>query len=46
MKGREYSGYVHVDLHNLKLERELKYWLDLALVFNRRLVTAKSKRLR
>ncbi len=46
MKGREYRGYVHVDLDNLKRERELKYWLDLALVFNRRLVTAKSKRSR
>ncbi len=35
MKGRQYRGYVYVDAAALKTKRALKYWVELALNYNR-----------
>lgn len=37
MRGRPYRGYVYVAAQNVRTKRALKYWLDLALDYNRRL---------
>jgi TfoX/Sxy family transcriptional regulator of competence genes len=34
MKGREYNGYVLVDSGALQTEKDLKFWVGLALDFN------------
>lgn len=39
MKGREYMGYVYVNVNNLKTKADLGYWVDLALDFNKKLKT-------
>jgi hypothetical protein len=44
MKGREYRGYVHVDVASLKTPRELKYWVDLALKYNDAITREKKRR--
>lgn len=35
MKGRAYRGYVYVDAAMVKTARALKYWVELALQYNR-----------
>ena len=35
MKGRQYRGYVHVDIAAVQSERDLKVWLGLALHYNK-----------
>lgn len=39
MKGREYKGYVHVSADALPTKKELDYWINLSLEFNK---TAKA----
>jgi TfoX/Sxy family transcriptional regulator of competence genes len=34
MKGREYNGYVLVDREALQTDKDLKFWVELALDFN------------
>lgn len=34
MKGRDYKGYVLVDISALTTEKELRFWVGLALDFN------------
>jgi TfoX/Sxy family transcriptional regulator of competence genes len=34
MKGREYRGFVHVNVDALRTKRDLDYWVNLALDFN------------
>jgi TfoX/Sxy family transcriptional regulator of competence genes len=34
MKGREYKGYVYVHEDSIKREKDLRYWIGLALEFN------------
>ncbi len=34
MGGREYRGYVRVDAAALKTEKDLRFWVDLALDYN------------
>ncbi|MBV8513945.1 MAG: TfoX/Sxy family protein [Acidobacteria bacterium] len=45
-KGRSYVGYVHVDANALESERELKYWLNLSLEYNRTAPASKRKKSR
>ncbi|MBV9767651.1 MAG: TfoX/Sxy family protein [Acidobacteriaceae bacterium] len=42
MRGRNYIGYVHVDTQVLSQERQMNYWIGLALDYNR--VAPESKR--
>ena len=35
MKGREYRGYVHVNEDSLKNNKDLKYWVGLAIEYNK-----------
>lgn len=44
MKGREYRGYVRIAADALKADRELAYWVGLALDFNSRAKPATRKR--
>ncbi len=34
MKGREYRGYVYVDADAVRTQRDLTYWVRLALDYN------------
>jgi TfoX/Sxy family transcriptional regulator of competence genes len=34
MRGREYSGYVHVPEESLTSQRDFDYWINLALDYN------------
>ncbi len=36
MKGREYRGYVYVDADAVRTQRDLTYWVRLALGYNAR----------
>jgi TfoX/Sxy family transcriptional regulator of competence genes len=36
MKGKPYKGYVFVDVDQLKTKKQLDYWIELALDFNKR----------
>lgn len=42
MKGREYKGYVHIDISGIRTKKDLNYWISLALDFNRKIVDLKS----
>jgi len=39
MRGREYKGYIHVQEENLKSEIDFNYWINLALEFNKQLIS-------
>ena len=39
MKGREYRGYVYVDAESIRTKSALKYWVDVALDYNKALVS-------
>lgn len=41
MKGRKYKGYIHIKEENLKNETNFNYWIDLALGFNKQLISKK-----
>ena len=42
MKGREYRGYVYVNEKAIKTKKELNYWIDLALDFNKKAKASKK----
>ena len=42
MKGRQYRGYVHVDAGSVRTKRALKYWVDLALNYNKAIASTKN----
>ncbi len=44
MKGREYKGYVYVHEDVLKTKKQLAYWVDLALDFNKYAKSSKKKK--
>lgn len=44
MKGRTYQGYVYVDAGAVKTTAALKYWVDLALSYNKTIGTSAAKR--
>ncbi|MBA4139083.1 MAG: TfoX/Sxy family protein [Segetibacter sp.] len=35
MRGREYKGYVHINQDVIKTKKDLAYWVELALDFNK-----------
>ena len=44
MRGRQYRGYVYVGAESVKTTSALKYWVDLALDYNKAIAsTRKSK---
>jgi len=44
VKGRQYREYVHVDADKVKAQRDLDYWIDLSLDYNRKAKASPSKR--
>lgn len=44
MKGRDYIGYVLVKEEVLKTKKELSYWVNLALQFNKLAKSSKKKK--
>ncbi len=44
MKGRTYTGFVLVNEAILKTKKQLDYWIDLALDFNRRAKASPKKK--
>jgi len=44
MKGREYKGYVYVHEDVVKTKKDLNYWVNLALEFNKYAKAAKKKK--
>src|ERR1700750_2912656 len=42
MKGREYKGYVYVSEEGIKTKKDLDYWIELALAFNKRAKSSKK----
>ena len=43
MKGREYRGYVLVSADAVRTKAALKYWLDLALNYNKSITSTKKR---
>ncbi|MBS1663855.1 MAG: TfoX/Sxy family protein [Bacteroidetes bacterium] len=43
MKGREYKGYILVNEEDLQRKKELDFWIDLCLDFNKRAKSSKKK---
>lgn len=39
MKNREYKGYIHVKEENLKNQNDFNHWINLALDFNKQLIS-------
>ncbi|PIE78989.1 MAG: hypothetical protein CSA15_05005 [Candidatus Delongbacteria bacterium] len=39
MRGRDYKGYIDIQEDYLKEESDLKYWVDLALDYNKQLIS-------
>jgi TfoX/Sxy family transcriptional regulator of competence genes len=44
MKGREYKGYVYVSEEGIKAKKDLDYWIQLALEFNKLAKPSKKKK--
>jgi TfoX/Sxy family transcriptional regulator of competence genes len=44
MKGREYKGYVYVSEEGIKTKKDLDYWIQLALEFNKLAKASKKKK--
>jgi TfoX/Sxy family transcriptional regulator of competence genes len=44
MRGREYKGYVYVNEGNIATKKELDYWIELALEFNKHAKASKRKK--
>ena len=40
MRGRQYRGYVYVGAESVRTTGALKYWVDLALNYNKAIATA------
>ena len=43
MRGREFKGYVRVNIENLKNKKEFDYWISLALHYNKSAKASKKK---
>ena len=43
MRGREYRGFVHVDKETVKTQKQLDYWIRLALEYNKKAKASKRK---
>ncbi len=41
MRGREYKGYIYIHEEKVRTESRLKYWVELALEYNKVIVTKK-----
>jgi len=41
MRGRKYRGYVYVSAESVRTTGALKYWVDLALSYNKAIVSTK-----
>jgi TfoX/Sxy family transcriptional regulator of competence genes len=44
MKGREYKGYVYISEEGIKTKKDLDYWVQLALEFNKLAKASKKKK--
>ena len=44
MKGREYKGFVYVSEEGIKTKKDLDYWVQLSLEFNKRAKSSKKKK--
>jgi TfoX/Sxy family transcriptional regulator of competence genes len=44
MKGREYKGFVYVSEEGMKTKKDLDYWVQLSLEFNKRAKSSKKKK--
>ena len=44
MRGREYKGYVYVSEEGIKTKKDLDYWIQLALEFNKLAKPSKKKK--
>lgn len=44
MRGREYKGYVYVSEEGIKTKKDLDYWIQLALEFNKLAKSSKKKK--
>lgn len=44
MKGRRYRGYVYVDAKAVRTVRALKYWVNLALKYNKAMTSTTRER--
>ena len=42
MKGREYKGYIYVEGEGIKTKKQLEYWVNLALEFNKKAKASKK----
>ena len=43
MKGREYRGFIHVDESAIKTKKELNYWIELSVDYNKHAKSSKKK---
>ena len=43
MKGREYKGFIHVDETAIKTKKELDYWIELSVDYNKHAKSSKKK---
>jgi TfoX/Sxy family transcriptional regulator of competence genes len=43
MKGREYRGFIHVAEHAIKTKKELNYWIELSVDYNKHAKSSKKK---
>ncbi len=43
MRGREYRGFLYVDEEGFRSPKDLKYWVDLCLDYNKRAKASKKK---
>jgi|SRR4051794_35775492 TfoX/Sxy family transcriptional regulator of competence genes len=43
MKGRAYRGFLYVDEEGFRTAKDLKYWVDLCLDYNKRAKASKKK---
>jgi TfoX/Sxy family transcriptional regulator of competence genes len=44
MKGKPMKGYLYVDNDAIKTTKQLKYWVDLCLAFNKEAKASKKKK--
>jgi len=45
MKGLECRGYLHIDAESVTTSDALKYWVDLALKYNKAISSPKNRNL-
>ena len=43
MKGREYKGFIHVDEAAIKTKKDLDYWIELSIDYNKHAKSSKKK---